>query len=235
AGSHGRVAVCRRTDFKSVLQDAGALNGDTTARTVTLTSPPCLGQTLQKLLLPAPWLRRPMADPVDPLAASPSPQRTGPKTVTLTLDGGLQETVPDPTALSPAEGGARPFGDYELLGEIERGGQGIVYRARERHSGRLVALKMMLGERSSGPADLQRFILEAKATSEIDHPGVVAIHAWGEHEGHPFYTMDFVPGQSLSRLLGKGPLSCDRAVRYLAGIARAVAAAHALGIIHRDL
>jgi tRNA A-37 threonylcarbamoyl transferase component Bud32 len=178
-----------------------------------------------------------MADSVDPhAAASPSAPRTEPKTVTLTLDGGHDGTVREPDAPPPAgDSATRPFGDYELLGEIERGGQGIVYRARERHSGRLVALKMMLGERSSGPADLQRFILEAKATSEIDHPGVVAIHAWGEHESHPFYTMDFVPGQPLHRLLEKGPLPCDRAVRYLVGIARAVAAAHALGIVHRDL
>jgi serine/threonine protein kinase len=127
------------------------------------------------------------------------------------------------------------FGDYELLDLIERGGMGIVYKARERRSGRLVALKMMLQETATGPGDLRRFVLEARATGELTHPGVVAIHAWGEHEGHPFYTMDFVPGVPLSRLLENGPLPCDRAVGYLLGIAHAVGAAHALGIVHRDL
>jgi serine/threonine protein kinase len=144
-----------------------------------------------------------------------------------------------PTPPTAAEGEtfemARPFGDYELLGEIARGGMGVVYRARERYSGRLVALKMMLGESAHGPSDLRRFVLEAQATGQLNHPGIVAIHAWNEHEGHPFYTMDFVPGVPLSQLVQQGPFPVERAVRYLIGIARAVAAAHALGIVHRDL
>jgi tRNA A-37 threonylcarbamoyl transferase component Bud32 len=127
------------------------------------------------------------------------------------------------------------LGAYVLLSEIERGGMGIVYEARERTSGQLVALKMMLAESASGSGDLRRFILEARATGELNHPGVVAIHDWGEHQRHPFYTMDFVPGVTLSRLLEKGPLPWERAVRYLLGIARAVGAAHAGGIVHRDL
>src|SRR5437763_11144441 len=107
------------------------------------------------------------------------------------------ETVDQPTG-APAEARAAPavgrtFGDYELLGEIARGGMGVVYRARERHSGRLVALKMMLDEHTSDANDLRPFQLEAQATSELSHPGIVALHAWGNHEGHPFYTMDFVP------------------------------------------
>jgi hypothetical protein len=139
-----------------------------------------------------------------------------------------------PSAALPAAA-ARSVGDYELLGEIERGGMGIVYRAREKRSGRLVALKMMLGETAEGSADLNRFILEARATGELNHPGIVAIHAWGVAQGHPFYTMDFVTGVPLNRLLEQGPLAPARAVHYLLGIARAVAAAHALGIVHRDL
>jgi hypothetical protein len=123
------------------------------------------------------------------------------------------------------------FGDYELLGELGRGGMGVVYQARERHSGRLIALKMMLGEK----ADLTRFIVEARAAAELIHPGIVSIHSWGEHDGHPFYTMDYVPGETLGRILQRGPLPCDRAVRYMIGMARAVAAAHAQGIVHRDL
>ena len=141
-------------------------------------------------------------------------------------------------AVAPAEVRAdqpRPFGDYELLGEIQRGGMGVVFRAREKSSGRLVALKMMLGESAPGAAELRRFFLEARAAGELQHPGIVSVHAWGVYGGHPFYTMDFVPGVPLNRVLDDGPLPCDRAVRYLVGIARAVAAAHALGIVHRDL
>jgi hypothetical protein len=141
---------------------------------------------------------------------------------------------PDQPAAPPSEL-VRSFGSYEILDEIDRGGMGVVYRARERDSGLLVALKMMLRETDGSGSGRQRFILEARATGELHHPGVVAIHAWGEHDGQPFYTMDFVPGVTLSRLLAQGPLPFDRAVRYLVGIARAVAAAHSLGIVHRDL
>jgi serine/threonine protein kinase len=149
------------------------------------------------------------------------------------------ETVDQPSdevavpRAAPAVG--RTFGDYELLGEIERGGMGVVYQARERHSGRLVALKMMLDQSASSQADLSRFVLEAQAAGELHHPGIVAIHAWGVHDGHPFYTMDFVPGRPLHKVLADGPLEPGRAVRYLAGMAHALAAAHALGIVHRDL
>ncbi len=150
------------------------------------------------------------------------------------------ETVDLPPGASPGAGGAAPavgrtFGDYELLGEVERGGMGVVYQARERMSGRLVALKMMLDQSASSPADLSRFVQEAQAAAELHHPGVVAIHAWGIHDEHPFYTMDFVPGRPLHKVLADGPLPPERAVRYLIGTARALAAAHALGIVHRDL
>jgi serine/threonine protein kinase len=150
---------------------------------------------------------------------------------------------PETVDLSPGESAesraapvvGRTFGDYELLGEIERGGMGVVYQARERHSGRLLALKMMLDQSASSQADLSRFVLEAQATGELHHPGIVAIHSWGIHDGHPFYTMDFIPGRPLHQVLADGPLEPARAVRYLAGTARALAAAHALGIVHRDL
>jgi serine/threonine protein kinase len=153
-----------------------------------------------------------------------------------------QATLPPTPSAIPAEP-ARPafdkvthsFGDYELLGELGRGGMGVVYQARERRSGRLVALKMMLGESVVAETDLRRFELEARATGELNHPGIVTIHAWGEQAGHPFYTMDFVQGVPLSQLLQPGPLPIERAVRYLLGISRAVAAAHTQGIFHRDL
>jgi hypothetical protein len=172
-------------------------------------------------------------DPPSPLPpAPPTPQ---PDTVDL-RDGATPPRAAEvPAAPSDTATLNRLVGNYELLGEIERGGMGIVYRARERSSGLLVALKMMLGDVGTTSGDRRRFVLEARATGELNHSGIVAIHSWGEHEGHPYYTMDFVPGVTLSRLLQQGPLPYTKAVHYLLGIARAVAAAHALGIVHRDL
>src|SRR5712692_6470275 len=184
-----------------------------------------------------------MTDKAEPEASGPQPPMPAdPSTVDLTPEQMRDLPTHGPSgsspsaepAATPAAGDwtleARPFGDYELLGEIARGGMGIVYRARERHSGRLVALKMMLGHGTGDSVDLRRFILEARATGELSHPGIVAIHAWGEHDGHSFYTMDYVPGSPLHRILDGNPLPVARAVRYLLGIARAVAMAHAQGI-----
>jgi serine/threonine protein kinase len=183
-----------------------------------------------------------MAENIDrPADAGAAPQ---PDTVDVAPGPSLceQATLPPTPSAVPAQP-ARPafdkivrgFGDYELLGELGRGGMGVVYQARERRTGRLVALKMMLGESVAAETDLRRFELEARATGELNHPGIVTIHAWGEQAGHPFYTMDFVQGVPLSQLLQAGPLPIERAVRYLLGISRAVAAAHAQGIFHRDL
>ena len=137
----------------------------------------------------------------------------------------------------PAEPSVRApqsVGNYDLLEEIGRGAMGVVYKARERHSGRVVALKMML-DRSGRGGNRTRFALEARASGRLSHPGIVTIHAWGEHNDQPFYTMDYVHGTLLSRLLEDGPLPCERAVNVLIGVARAVAAAHKLGVVHRDL
>jgi serine/threonine protein kinase len=152
-----------------------------------------------------------------------------------TISGPPKETpsavLPSPVAGEEPVAVLQSFGDYELLGELGRGGMGVVYQARERQSGRLIALKMMLGKK----ADINRFITEARAAAELSHPGIVTVHSWGEHEGHPFFTMDYVPGETLSRILERGRLPYERAVRYMIGMARAVAAAHAMGIVHRDL
>src|SRR5947209_754713 len=173
------------------------------------------------------------------------PERRAPSTVYFPApgEGGEMRTIsgppketPSAVLLSPASGEEptailQSFGDYELLGELGRGGMGVVYQARERQSGRLIALKMMLGKK----ADISRFITEARAAAELSHPGIVTVHSWGEHEGHPYFTMDYVPGETLSRILERGRLPWNRAVRYMIGMSRAVAAAHAMGIVHRDL
>jgi tRNA A-37 threonylcarbamoyl transferase component Bud32 len=123
----------------------------------------------------------------------------------------------------------KDFGRYELLEEIARGAYGVVYKARDREMGRVVALKTLRRE-DAGAVARERFLREARIAARIDHPNVVRVFETGEHAGRPFYTMAFLEGPPL-----RGPLPPERACRLVARVARAVAYAHARGIVHRDL
>ena len=127
------------------------------------------------------------------------------------------------------------FGDYELLEEIAHGGMGIVYRARQKSLHRIVALKMMLAGQFAQPEFVQRFRAEARAIAQLQHPNIVAIHEVGEHDGQPWFSMDFVEGRTLAEVVCEGPLPGPRAATYLKAIAEAVHYAHQQGILHRDL
>ena len=138
--------------------------------------------------------------------------------------------VPPPTpAVLPSVPG------YELLAELARGGMGVVYQARQVGLNRVVALKMILSGSHAGIDERARFRTEAEAVARLQHPNIVQVHEVGEHDGRPFYSMEFCPGGGLDKKLSGAPLSSTAAAGLAAALARAVQAAHDKGVIHRDL
>ncbi|MFO0823892.1 MAG: serine/threonine-protein kinase [Gemmataceae bacterium] len=124
---------------------------------------------------------------------------------------------------------------YEILCELGRGGMGVVYRARNVRLGHEVALKMILAGNTAGTQELARFQLEAVAVARLKHPGIVHLHEFGEHEGKPYFSLEFVEGGSLAGRLKAGPLPAREAALLVAKTAHAMQHAHEQGIIHRDL
>src|SRR5262245_36328232 len=132
-------------------------------------------------------------------------------------------------------GKVRYFGDYELLEEIAHAGMGVVFKARQVSLNRIVALKMILAGPYASKDFVQRFRTEAEAAAKLQHPNIVAIHEVGEHEGHHYFSMDYVEGQNLAQLVRDKPLPAQRAAAYVKTIAEAIHYAHQQGILHRDL
>ena len=130
----------------------------------------------------------------------------------------------------------RTFGDYELLGEIARGGMGVVYRARQISLGREVAVKMILAGERASKGSLQLFQREAHAAANLHHPNIVPVYEIGEHETQPYFTMRFVPGgQTIANWAATKRSEFRVMAAAAAQVARAVACAHSHGILHRDL
>src|SRR5215468_8202447 len=129
----------------------------------------------------------------------------------------------------------RELGDYELLEEIGRGGQGVVFRARQKSLNRIVALKVIgLGQWAT-QAHLKRFRLEAEAAASLDHPCIVPIYEVGESDGRCYFSMKFVEGGQLDEVLKHKPVSIRQATELVAKVARTVQYAHQRGILHRDI
>src|SRR6266513_4045100 len=128
------------------------------------------------------------------------------------------------------------LGHYEMLEEIGRGGMGVIYRARQQHSRRIVAVKRILAHEVSSHDTLVRFRREAEAVASLDHPNILPIHEISEsEEGLPFFSMKYAEGGSLraaAPTLRTEPREC---VRLMAKVARGIAYAHGKGVLHRDL
>ncbi len=129
----------------------------------------------------------------------------------------------------------RQFGQYELIGEVARGGMGVVYKARQPKLDRIVAIKTILPQQFESDSAVRRFQIEAEAAAKLDHPGVVPIYDVGEQDGEHYLCMAYVDGESLATRLARGPLPADDAARIVRDVAEAVHHAHERGIIHRDL
>jgi WD40 repeat protein/serine/threonine protein kinase len=124
---------------------------------------------------------------------------------------------------------------YEILGELGRGGMGVVYKARQIGLKRMVALKMILSGLHAGARELARFQTEAQAVAKLQHPNVVQVYDVGEHEGRPYLALEFVGGGTLAQQLEGTPFPARQAAELIEKLARAMHAAHQAGIVHRDL
>ena len=135
----------------------------------------------------------------------------------------------DPTSDWPTVPG------YEILAELGRGGMGVVYKARQVSSQRLVALKMIRDSALAGPQERARFRIEAEAGSRMRHPNLVEIYEVGEHAGRAWFAMELVEGGSLDQHLAGRPQPAGQAAELIRTLARAVQHAHEQKIVHRDL
>src|SRR5215469_13089316 len=127
------------------------------------------------------------------------------------------------------------LGDYLLLEEIGRGGQGLVYRARQKSLNRIVALKVIGLGRWATNAHIKRFRLEAEAAASLDHPCIVPIHEIGESGGSCYFSMQLVEGQRLDEVIKREPMSNRRTTELIIKLARTISYAHKRGILHRDI
>src|SRR6266487_1984923 len=127
------------------------------------------------------------------------------------------------------------FRDYELLEEIGRGGQGVVYRARQKSLNRIVALKVIGLGHWATEAHLNRFRLEAEAAAHLDDPRIVPIYEIGERDGACYFSMKLIEGGQLDKIIGSEPLPGRKAAELMTKLAHTLHHAHQNGVLHRDV
>ena len=137
-------------------------------------------------------------------------------------------------ATTPTSGGFA--GRYEILSRLGVGGMAEVVLARDRALGRLVALKLLAPALAGDPMFVERFRREATAIASLNHPGVVVIYDHGVAEGQPYIAMEYVAGRTLKQIIAdSAPLAPGDAIAYACQVLDGLAAAHAVGIVHRDI
>jgi serine/threonine protein kinase len=184
---------------------------------------PVCGAATKVQVPPAPFpasslLKTPRREPAPSLPPGP-----------LTLAGTVEAPVPAASAPLAAVPG------YLLLRELGRGGMGVVYKANQVGLKRTVALKMILAGSHASADVLARFRAEAEAVARLQHPNITQVYEIGEHEGRPFFSMEFVDGGSLLDQIYETRIPPRQAAQLIATLARAIHAAHEQGIVHRDL
>ncbi len=177
-------------------------------------------------------------EPVDPLQTLDQPQSAetnegwsaaGPSGATTDLLGKSSPSSRSNAAKTPTVPG------YEVLDELGRGGMGVVYLARQTSLKRMVALKMIRGGGDASPEQLERFRVEGEAVARLQHPNIVQIFEIGEHDGDPYFALEYVAGGSLAGALAAGPWSPADAAETVETLARAIHHAHLKNVVHRDL
>ena len=152
----------------------------------------------------------------------------------------------DPPPTTPVDGGSLRrdttlrsaggrIGNYLILGEIARGGMGVIYKARQEPVDRVVALKMILSGQHASDQQIKRFYSEAQASAKLNHPSIVPIYEVGQLDGCPYFSMEFIDGDSLADKIRDRPLTSRQAAEYLQELAEAIAYAHDSGVLHRDI
>ena len=129
----------------------------------------------------------------------------------------------------------RTIAHFEILDKLGEGGMGVVYKARDSHLDRFVAIKVLPPERVADPERKRRFVQEAKAASALNHPNIITIYDIDQAEGIDFIAMEYVEGKTLDRLIARHGLRVNEALKYAVQMAAALAKAHSAGIVHRDL
>ncbi len=160
-----------------------------------------------------------------PSTASPGDE------VTIAPTASSGNPVSSSTKTSPG----KDLGEYELIEELARGGMGVVYRARHKELNRIVAIKMIISGEYSSDIEVQRFLLEARAAAQLDHPGIVPIYEINSHNGQPYFAMKLVEGGSLDENRKRFLNDPRKTVQLIAQAAQAVHHAHQRGILHRDI
>lgn len=181
---------------------------------------------------------------------NPQSEKVAPQTL---VAGNTENAAGSPTVLSQNPGATVDFevgsprsgevpslvgqiiGDHEILSELGRGGMGVVYKARNVKLGRVVALKMIINSAHADPDWITRFRNEAKAIARLQHPNIVQLLDFAEHEGVPYFSLHFIDGGSLEQRVSKNPMPAREAAAVVAKLAQAMQYAHDEGFIHRDL